>query len=78
MHVKQQVKPSGDSIDSSATGDDGLNIVQLVYNKTQDNVTAVTFDQNISILDLETLQLQKQVGGYKLMKFQNLTNQCHL
>lgn len=73
MHVKQQVKPPGDSTDSSVTGDDGLNIVQLVYNKTQDSVTAVTFDQNVSILDVETLQLQKQVGGYKLTKFQNMT-----
>ncbi|XP_060581284.1 transducin beta-like protein 3 [Ruditapes philippinarum] len=52
-----------DSSDSSKTDSDSQNIVQMIYNKQKNNVTVVTFDQNISILGLEKLRLQKQFAG---------------
>lgn len=60
VHAKNQTTPAVDSKTSSVE-DEGLNITQLVYNKAQNSVTVVTYDQNISILGLEKLRLLKQV-----------------
>ncbi|XP_045215018.2 transducin beta-like protein 3 [Mercenaria mercenaria] len=53
------------SVDTSAKPDteDHQNIVQMVFNKQKNNITVVTYDQNISILGLEKLRLQKQFAG---------------
>ncbi|WAQ96702.1 TBL3-like protein [Mya arenaria] len=44
-------------------GDDGQNITQLLYNEAMNTITVVTYFQNISILGLDKLRLQKQFAG---------------
>jgi hypothetical protein len=63
-----------DSSDTSKTDSDSQNIVQMIYNKQKNNVTVVTFDQNISILGLEKLRLQKQVRNCKMLLFKEIKN----
>ncbi|KAL4239924.1 Transducin (beta)-like 3 [Mactra antiquata] len=50
-------------VKQAETTDDSMNIVQLIHNKEKNNLTVVTYDQNISILGLEKLVLQKQFAG---------------
>ena len=75
VHAKQQVVATPDN-NTDSTEADGQNVVQVVYNGAQNTVTVVTYDQNISILGLEKLRLQKQVRNvnagsyfYQLVSF---------
>lgn len=60
VHSKLEIKDELGSKRKAET-DDSQNIVQMVQNKEKNNVTVVTYDQNISILSVEKLRLLKQV-----------------
>ena len=70
VHAKYaaSTKQVADKSKTTDMEEDSQNIVQMLYNASLNGVVVITYDQNISIIDLEKLTLKKQVTRLTILQ----------